>query len=197
MKRFLLISILALLIFTLFFPVAALAKKKVKKALSKKITVTSTSFKKNEFIPVKHAYGVYVTGGENVSPQLSWKTKRKDIKSFALLLWDKHPIAEKSVHWCVINIPASVKALPEGASKNAMPGYAMFDGGIELMNVAEFNGYVGPYPPEESGPHEYEFRVIGLNAETLDLSDCTVESFTNAVKKKTLAKGKYLGKFEL
>ena len=57
-----------------------------------KITVTSKSFKNNKNIPVKYTM--------NISPQLSFKTKSKDVKSYALLMYDKAKIAKNWVHWC-------------------------------------------------------------------------------------------------
>lgn len=169
---------------------AVFAKKKMKKVLSKNLTVTSASFSKNAVIPVKYAFTEVVSGGENISPQLSWKTKRKDIKSFAVFMYDKHPVAQNYVHWCVVNIPPTVKSLAEGASGNNMPA-----GSVEIVNP--YGGrYEGPYPPPGDSPHEYEFRVVGLNVPTLDLMNCTLYSFQAAVKGKTLAKGKYLGRFQ-
>lgn len=170
-----------------------------------KITVTSKSFKNNKNIPVKYTM---VTGNPealNVSPQLSFKTKSKEVGSYALLMYDKAKIAKNWVHWCVTGIPVNEANLVEGASNSHMP-----------LNSSEWSnsygygsvGYGGPNPPKGSGVHKYEFWVVGLNIDyALDPRDlknpdeiqttCTLKSFKKAIEGKVVAEGKITGKFEV
>jgi hypothetical protein len=56
-------------------------------------------------------------------------------ESFAVVMFDVHPIADNFIHWSVLNIPASVQELTEGASGH------FTDGSVEL------NSYYGVEPP--------------------------------------------------
>ena len=114
---------------------------------SKKLTLTSTSFKRNALMPARFGYGdggdgFGIAGGENMSPQLSWKTKRTNIKSYALLMWDKHPIAEKWVHWCVVRIPPEMTTIPEGYSTTLVLGTQTAP--VQLTNTFGFHATRSP-----------------------------------------------------
>ncbi len=160
-----------------------------------KITVTSKSFKNNKNIPVKYTM--------NISPQLSFKTKSKDVKSYALLMYDKAKIAKNWVHWCVTGISVDEADLVEGASNANMPINSK-----ELSNTYGSVGYGGPNPPKGSGVHKYEFWVVGLNVDSAfdprDLTNpdeiqttCTLKSFKKAIEGKVVAEGKLTGKYEV
>src|SRR5882724_3072193 len=65
--------------------------------------------------------------GGDVSPPLAWAGAPAGTKSFALILDDPDapdPAAPQTtwVHWVLYDIPASVSALPEGASKQLPAG---------------------------------------------------------------------------
>ena len=76
--------------------------------------MTSTAFKDGEKIPIQ--YVMPGAGGKNISVPLIWKNAFSGTKSFALSMVDPHPVAQNWVHWLVINIPANVTSLDEGAS---------------------------------------------------------------------------------
>lgn len=170
-----------------------------------KITVTSKSFKNNKTIPIEFTMVEGNPEALNVSPQLSSKTKSKKVKSYALLMYDKAPIAKNWVHWCVTGIPVDEANLVEGASNSHMPINS-----DEWSNSYGYGsvGYGGPNPPKGSGVHKYEFWVVGLNVDyALDPRDlknpdedhalCTLESFKKAIGGKVVAEGKLIGKFEV
>jgi Raf kinase inhibitor-like YbhB/YbcL family protein len=154
-----------------------------------RMRLTSSAFHDGERLPVK--YVMPGAGGQNISPPLTWQEAPKGTRSFALLCVDPHPIARNWVHWMVINIPASVDHLPEGASGHYMPA-----GAKELKNSFGFVGYGGPQPPPGTGEHPYVFTVFALDLARLDLSENTsLTEFERAIKGHVLAKASLTGYF--
>ncbi len=151
--------------------------------------VTSPAFQDGGKIPVK--YVMPGAGGENVSPPLSWEGAPRGTKSFTISCHDPHPVARNWVHWLVINIPATVHSLPEGASRKAMP-----QGAVELVNSFGFVGYGGPLPPPGTGEHPYVFTVYALKVEKLDLSgQLSLHQFQEAIAPYLLGKAWITGYF--
>ncbi|WP_456432340.1 YbhB/YbcL family Raf kinase inhibitor-like protein [Thermosulfuriphilus sp.] len=149
--------------------------------------ISSEAFGDGGRIPTK--YVMIPAGGENLSPPLSWEGAPPGTKSFALSCVDPHPIARNWVHWLVINIPASVHHLPEGASGRAMPPEAK-----ELKNSFGFVGYGGPQPPPGTGDHPYVFTIYALSTEDLDLpEDINLEGFLGAIEPYVLDKTSLTG----
>src|SRR5512147_1526193 len=93
----------------------------------RKMEITSTAFKDGEKIPIQ--YVMPGAGGKNISAPLAWKNVPSGTKSFALSMVVHHPVAQNCVHWLVINIPANMTSLEEGASRKKMP-----PGSAELKN---------------------------------------------------------------
>ncbi|MGC9196001.1 MAG: YbhB/YbcL family Raf kinase inhibitor-like protein [Syntrophobacteraceae bacterium] len=152
--------------------------------------VSSPAFKNRGSIPVRYARPA--AGGANVSLPLNWGAAPLGTKSFALSIVDHHPIARMWTHWIVINIPATVMSLPEGASGKNMP-----PGSTELLNSFGSPGYGGPQPPAGSGPHPYVITVYALNVSRLDLKpNTTLTGFNEALRGKTLGNAKITGLFE-
>ena len=87
-------------------------------------------------------------------------------RSLAVACIDRHPVANSWVHWLVINIPTSVKVLPEGASRTTM----LPAGAKELENTFGTTGWEGPLPPRGSGTHPYEFQLCALSVQNLNLA---------------------------
>jgi Raf kinase inhibitor-like YbhB/YbcL family protein len=81
------------------------------------------------------------------------------------LMYDRHQIANNWIHWLVIDIPANVNELAEGASLKGM----MPNGSIELKNSFQTKGYGGPAPPSGSGTHEYAFVLYAINDDHTNL----------------------------
>lgn len=151
--------------------------------------VSSSAFRNRGSIPVRYARPA--AGGANVSIPLDWSAAPVGTKSFALSVVDHHPIARLWTHWMVINIPATVMSLPEGASGKNMP-----PGSAELLNSFGAPGYGGPQPPAGSGPHPYVITVYALNVSRLDLkSNTTLTDFKEALRGKTLGKAVIIGYF--
>ncbi len=151
--------------------------------------ISSSAFKDGEKIPVQ--YVMPGAGGKNISVPLSWKNIPPGTKSFTLSMVDPHPVAQNWVHWLVINIPANLTFLEEGASKKKLP-----QGCMELKNSFGDIGYGGPQPPRGTGDHPYVFTLYALNVEKLDLTTNTpLSTFKKALEGKVLGSATITGKF--
>lgn len=132
-------------------------------------SVSSASFKSGARLPsAKHVYNKLDCGGDNVSPDVSWKNAPKGTKSYAVTLFD--PDAKTGSgwwHWIVFNIPSSVTHLKEGASGGDTGD--MPEGSVESRTDFGTPGYQGPCPPAGSGTHRYVLTVYALDVASLPL----------------------------
>ncbi|MDD5727300.1 MAG: YbhB/YbcL family Raf kinase inhibitor-like protein, partial [Victivallales bacterium] len=119
-----------------------------------KFTLGSDSFKDGGAIPLEFTKKI---GGENISPQLSWRNPPPGTGYYVISCIDIHPVARRWVHWMVVNIPAAVSSLAEGASCGNMPQEAE-----ESENSFGRKGWGGPRPPAGSGVHQYVFTVYAV-----------------------------------
>jgi Raf kinase inhibitor-like YbhB/YbcL family protein len=151
--------------------------------------ISSAAFKDGDKIPIQ--YVMPGAGGKNTSVPLLWKNAPSGTKSFALSMVDPHPVAQNWVHWFVINIPANVTSLEEGASKIKMPR-----GSTELKNSFGDVGYGGPQPPKGTGDHPYVFTLYALSVEKLDLGvNTSLSVFKKALEGKILGSATITGKY--
>jgi len=150
--------------------------------------ISSAAFKDGEKIPIQ--YVMPGAGGKNISIPLAWKDVPAGTKSFCLSVVDPHPVAKDWVHWLVINIPAQVTSIEEGASKNKMP-----KGSVELKNSFGEIGYGGPQPPKGTGDHPYVVTLYALSIEKLDLGTTTsLSAFKKAIEGKVIGSATITGK---
>jgi Raf kinase inhibitor-like YbhB/YbcL family protein len=150
--------------------------------------LSSPAFKDGGRIPKKHA--TPAAGGDNVSIPLSWKGAPPGTKSFALSIVDMHTVANNWMHWTVINIPASVSSLPEGASGKRMP-----PGSAELRNSFGDKGYGGPQPPRGTGDHNYVATVYALSSEKISPEGAYLSALKKSLEGKILASATITGKY--
>jgi Raf kinase inhibitor-like YbhB/YbcL family protein len=151
--------------------------------------ILSAVFKDGEKISIQ--YVMSGAGGKNISVPLSWKNPPSGTKSFALSMVDPHPVAQNWVHWLVINLPANVTFLEEGASGKKMPA-----GSVELKNSFGDVGYGGPQPPKGTGDHPYVFTLYALKVEKLDLgANTSLSTFKKSLEGKTLGSATITGKY--
>ncbi len=148
------------------------------------ITVTSTSFADGAEIPAKY------TGGQGVSPQLSWSGAPAGTMSYVLIMHDLDVaipagnLTNDITHWVVWNMPASVTSLPEG-------GPVPSDAHQLSMRGPQ---YMGPAPPAGHPYHHYIFEVYALNS-TLDLpATASRADVEKAMDGKIVARGAYVGR---
>jgi Raf kinase inhibitor-like YbhB/YbcL family protein len=124
--------------------------------------------------------------GGNLSPALEWRGAPQGTKGFALLVHDPDaPTGGAGFwHWVLIDIPADVHALAEGAAVPAGAKAITTDFGAP--------GYGGPCPPKGDKPHHYNFTIYALKVAKLDLPANATASLTgfmvnaNALGKTTL-----------
>ncbi|MDO6460187.1 YbhB/YbcL family Raf kinase inhibitor-like protein [Granulosicoccaceae sp. 1_MG-2023] len=185
-------------------------------------------------IPEKFAFGRIPPEGrfalaDNINPALSWDDVPPGTQSFALLCVDPDVPSSgedvnqegKSVpadlprvnfyHWVVVNMPADLRAIAEGADsagvtpKGKAPGqrpYGLtginnytdwFAGDPEM--AGEYGGYDGPCPPwNDSIIHRYRFTVYALDVASLPLSGAfTGEDVLAAMEGHVLASASKTG----
>ena len=126
--------------------------------------LTSPAYADGETMPTRFA-APRATGGRGLSVPLEWDGEPQGTRSFVLAMIDHHPVAHGWVHWLVVDLPAEVHALPEGASQTA----AMPAGATELETSGHTPGYEGPMPPAGSGAHDYVITIHALDVARLDV----------------------------
>lgn len=67
----------------------------------------------------------------------------------------------------VVNIPAYVTELPEGAGSK---GGNLPDGALQTRTDFGAPGYGGPCPPQGDHPHRYLFTVFAVKVDKLDVT---------------------------
>ncbi len=154
-----------------------------------KFFISSSDFQNEGNLPAWSA--TPVAGGKNISPEIRWENPPSDTKSFALTVIDEHPVANRWVHWIVINIPSDVSELPRGASRKSLPS-----GAKELFNSYGFLGYGGPQPPPGTGMHKYVFTLYALSVPHLSVpSKITADEFEKRIAPYVIKKAVLIGFF--
>jgi Raf kinase inhibitor-like YbhB/YbcL family protein len=168
----------------------------------------SNSFESGARIPNSCAMGVPGSDGPvpgpNKSPHLGWSGFPAATRSFAVICHDPDVPSrpddvnktDRSVpydlprvdfyHWVLVDIPASITELAEGADSDAFvprgkpPGrtdhgvrgindYTGWFAGDEAMR-GDYGGYDGPWPPfNDERLHHYVFSVYALDVDKLEL----------------------------
>lgn len=147
--------------------------------------ITSSAFIESELIPSE-----YTCDGVNISPQLSWLGVPENTKSFALINDDPDAPSGDWVHWVIINIPGSVKELPEN-----IPGDRILDNGTK-QGINDFGeiGYGGPCPP--GGTHRYYFKLYALDVYLDKDAGLTKKELLNAMEGHILAESQLMGRYK-
>lgn len=138
-----------------------------------------------ETVPAAHKCPMSVLGdgmGDNRSPALSWRGGPRDTGSFALVLRDTR---WHSFHWALWDIPADVRALPEGIPA----GEAVTDPpGARQMSMASDGGYFGPCSDAGALAGVYEYRLYALDVAELEVAaDADSETLLQAIEAASLA----------
>ncbi|WP_264328204.1 YbhB/YbcL family Raf kinase inhibitor-like protein [Romeriopsis navalis] len=136
-------------------------------AAAQEFQLTSTTVAEGEKLTNTHVFKGFGCDGQNQSPQLSWTGVPKGTKSFAINIYDPDaPTGSGWWHWNVVNIPASVRSLPQGASGSVQ----LPKGVMEIRNDYGQVGFGGACPPPGE-VHRYVFTVYALKQESLPLPE--------------------------
>jgi len=140
----------------------------------KELTITSSVFGNNGFIPAK-----YTCDGADVNPPLKIQGIPEGTQSLVLIIDDPDAPMGTWDHWVVWNIPPVEKI-----DEDSVPG-------IEGPNSSNKRSYGGPCPP--SGTHRYFFKVYALDTK-LDLKpNSRKKDVERGIKGHILAKGEIVG----
>ena len=131
-------------------------------------TLTSTDITDGVPLAAPQVSGIMGAGGQDRSPQLSWRDFPSATRSFAVTCFDPDaPTGSGFWHWAVADIPVGVTELPAGAGD---PGStALPEGALALANDAGIHQYLGAAPPEGHGVHHYYFVVHAVDVPTLGI----------------------------
>lgn len=105
---------------------------------------------------------------KNISPPIEWYNVPQGTKSLALVVQDidapdpNGPIVPWT-HWVVVNIPPTVKKLPEGFSGKEEEVGGDYGGIKEGNNDWKVPGWRGPKLPNHG--HRFEFKLYALDDE--------------------------------
>lgn len=140
------------------------------------LTVTSSAFEANGFIPEK-----YTCKGENINPALSVAGVPEGTQSLALIMDDPDAPNGDFVHWVMWNIP-----IGGVIAENSAPGE-------QGLNGRKENKYTGPCPP--SGTHHYHFKVYALDSRLDLVAGTNKQALLQAMEGHILASGELVGLF--
>ncbi len=124
------------------------------------MTLSSNDIRAGGEIPLAQIYTR--CGGENISPELSWRGAPAGTKSFVLTMIDISVQPSQWSHWIVVDLPTTVTALARGAKMLPSAARAI------TSNFGDAS-YDGPCPPSGSGVHEYQLTVWALPISTVTL----------------------------
>lgn len=145
-------------------------------------SITSSSIPSNGKIPV-----VYSCDGKNISPELSFNHAPPSARSFTLVISDPDAPKGTFYHWVVINLPSTIKSLPE----NADP---LTEGAIVLRNTSGKNEYMGPCPPKGS-THTYLFTLYALDSNLTLTKESEANDVFAGINGHVVAKAELRAKF--
>lgn len=123
--------------------------------------VSSRTFTNGGTLPLSMALGPsncpYVSGGEDMSPEVSWHDAPRGTRSFVVTLYD---VTASFTHWGMYNISPETTELPENA------GVSGSSYGQQVFNDFALGAeYGGPCPPNNLTPlsHDYVITVFALD----------------------------------
>lgn len=137
----------------------------------------------NEFVA-----GNFGCNGSNKSPELNWQNAPAGTKSFAITMYDMDaPSGSGFWHWVMVNIPANVLELKQGAG-DIKSGLAPA-GSLQSISDTGQPGYQGPCPGEGEAPHRYLITVYALKTDKLETAVNSTAALTGfLLNKQALSK---------
>lgn len=161
--------------------------------------LTATGFATGTAIPLIHACAAL--GGNNYSPQVSWRNVPDNTDSFALIIDDETAPcgtdANACVHWNLFNIDASIDGLIEDVDPMTLVDANGASSAVEGITYAGTNNYEGPCPPG-GNEHTYHFVLYALSdsqPEMTRLDALTRSEFEEAYSENILGQANLTGTF--
>lgn len=119
-------------------------------------------------LPEVNVFNDFGCKGGNRSPALSWTEPPAKTRGLAVTLYDPDaPTGSGWWHWTLINLPANLRGLPEGAGDAA--GAQLPKGAVQGRTDFGTSQYGGACPPPGNAPHHYIFTVWALDTDHLPL----------------------------
>ncbi len=138
--------------------------------------VTSTDVQDGEKLLPPQVSGIFGAGGQDISPQLSWRGFPQGTKSFVVTVYDPDaPTASGFWHWAVVDIPANVTELPSGTGDES--GSGLPQGAFQLRNDGGIARYIGAAPPSGHGKHHYYTVVHAVDVPSLGIGRDATPAF--------------------
>lgn len=148
------------------------------------MTLTSSAFVHEDFIPARHA-----CDGDDLSPPLAFSGIPQGTASLALVCDDPDAPAGVWDHFILFNLSPATPGLPEGLP--ATPSYP--DGSLSGRNTWGRLGYGGPCPPQ--GIHRYYFTLYALDIMLQLSAGAGKQEVLQAAKGHILASATLIGRY--
>jgi Raf kinase inhibitor-like YbhB/YbcL family protein len=129
--------------------------------MADQLRLLSNAFQDGERIPAR-----FTCEGDDMSPPMTWDGVPPETRSLVLLCDDPDAPAGTWHHWAMFDISPDTKALDGGH-----PTEARTDRARQAVNDFGNTGYGGPCPPPGHGVHHYNFRLLALSTDRLDVGD--------------------------
>jgi len=138
--------------------------------------LTSDDVRDGEQLLQPQVSGIFGAGGEDISPQLSWRGFPEFTRSFAVTCYDPEaPTGSGFWHWAVVDIPGEVTELARGIGDEG--GAQLPSGAFQLRNDGGMARYIGAAPPPGHGRHHYYFVVHAVDVESLGIDRDATPAF--------------------
>ncbi|HAT40422.1 MAG TPA: YbhB/YbcL family Raf kinase inhibitor-like protein [Rheinheimera sp.] len=135
--------------------------------MSTSFRLTSHDIQEGHFMAKSFEFNGFGCDGPNLSPALTWVNAPVGTQSFAITVYDPDaPTGSGFWHWLVVDIPASVTSLAQGAGNGDLPA-----GSRSFTNDYGIKEFGGACPPQGHGMHRYQFTVWALPEPTLGVPD--------------------------
>jgi len=206
--------------------------------MEKKFTIQIDAWADGMNIPAKFAFGqpgrnTPFAPSDNINPAIRWSNAPTGTKSFAMICHDPdvpllktHTNQQGKIipadlprvdffHWVLVNIPANVSTLNEGAASHGITQRGKPVGqtklGLSGMNdytqwfaddpemKGIYGGYDGPCPPwNDSIVHHYHFQIFALDIETLSFqSEFTGKDARQKMNGHIIARASHIGTYSM
>ena len=136
---------------------------------------------------------LFTADGEGLSPPLHWSGVPAEAASLVLVVEDADaPTPQPLVHAIVVDMPASLANLPEGALKSPGHDGTGFNTG---RNSYLLPAWLPPDPPPGHGVHRYVFQLFAL-APGPEFTDTPGrDAVVDALRERALASGMLVGTY--